>query len=233
MKTAITAIVAAVLLSLCANAQTAEQIVQQNLSATKINTIESIVLKGEVTEYGSTSTISIECRNDGKMLKKTTDVIGTTIVCWYGNGGWVQNEMAGGSKKRPTTNILSMNGFEARNIVRDMGYMPRPDKAESVILSEQTILNGIPVYVLRATYDENEQRTLYIRQDNFLMMREIRKELNQGNLDVIVDYSDYQTTSGITIPGTIIKTVAGNTVSTYRMSSAEINTPLADILFAP
>lgn len=220
-------------MTLAANAQTAEQIVQQNLSATKINTIESIVLKGEVTEYGRTSATLTECRNDGKMLKKTTDAMGTTTICWYGNGGWVQNEMAGGSKKRPFVNMTDMSVYVARNIARDMGLMTRPDKAESVILSEQTILNGIPVYVLHATYDENDQRTLYIRQDNFLMMREIRKELNQGNLDVIVDYADYQTTNGITIPGTIIKTISGKIISTFHISSVEINTPLADILFAP
>ncbi len=218
------------LVSFMASAQTAEQIAANVASASKVNTAQTIVLHGELTEYGHTSTFLTECRSDDKaLLHITMQGRGTTTLCWNAGSGWQQNEIVSGTTKRP---IKGMTEYEIRNISLSLGFIPRPEKASSLTLLPPSTINGIAVFVLKAVFSPDDERTVFVRQDNFLPMREIRKELNQGNYDVIVDYTDYQTVGSITLPTTITKTVAGKEISLRHISKIEINTQMPDALFS-
>jgi hypothetical protein len=231
MKQLFAAILCAALGTICATAQTMEEIVANSIATTKMNTVQSVRLQGVATEYGQVSELKIECRSDAKALMTTTSKeIGVTAMCWYGGGGWTLNEMAGGVNKLPLKGAAE---YEVKNTAATMGLAPRLDKAQSVEMAEPATVNNIPVFVLRAVFGDGDRRTMYVRTDNFLPVREIRNEPNQGNLDVVIDYADFQTTDGVTLPRKITKSVAGTIVSVVEITSVEINAPLSDAIFSP
>lgn len=230
MKQLLTAVLFAVVGTVCLSAQTAENIIAKSIAATRTNTMQSIRLQGVATEYERTSGMKIECRNDGKALITTTsNEVGVTVFCWYGGGGWVFNEMASGQNKLP---LVGSTEYTPRNIAAMSGMTPRLDKVQEVELSGDELLNGTPVYTLRAVFGVNDTRTIYIRKDNFLPLRETRNEPNQGKMDVVLDYADFQTINGVTLPRKITKSVAGKVISLYEFTSIEINISLPDAMFS-
>lgn len=231
MKMLLAAVLAAVVLTAGALAQTAGQIAASSSAALGIASLQSIRLQGVATEYGQASQFTVESRSDGKALLTTTSAVsGTTLLGWSGGGAWTQNDFAGGLQKTPVSQGHAE--FIIKNITGAMGFAPRLDKAQSLEIAGNDNIGGIAVIVVRAVFDADDRRTIYLRSDNYLPVREIRNEPNQGNLDVVIDYSDYRTADGITVPWKITVTVAGKQVSATELTAAEVNPPLADALFS-
>ncbi len=230
MKKLLVAIIFAALGTVCVSAQTAGEIAAKSIAAMRINTVQSIRLQGAATEYGRPAEMKIEARSDGKALITTTSSgIGVTVLCWYGGGGWMQNDLAGGPNKLPIRGVAL---YTAKSVAEAMGLAPRLDKAVAVEVTGATTLGGAEVFTLLAVIGVGDIRTIYVRRDNFLPVREIRKEPDQGEMDVVIDYADFQTNDGVTLPRKITKSVAGNIVSVVEISSVEINAPVSDIVFS-
>ena len=63
------------------------------------------------------------------------------------------------------------------------------------------------------------------------LVREVRKEMNQGSLDVVVEYSDYRSINGVALPHRIEKKIGNDIIAVYVFDTAKINMPMANTLF--
>jgi hypothetical protein len=53
--------------------------------------------------------------------------------------------------------------------------------------------------------------------ETMYLVREVRKEMNQGSLDVVVEYSDYRRINGVALPHRIEKKIGNDIIAVYAV----------------
>ncbi len=210
-------------------AQQSAQFVADVKNAHGLEHVQSITLNGVMTQFDKTTIVSYLCRNDNHaLITMRTPETGLDQMSYKGNDGWIISEMAGGSNKMP---LRSMDLMTTREAATMMGLMTRLEKAASFTIGNRLTENGKTLIRVLAHIADNDDRVLYYDPETMYLVREVRKEMNQGSLDVVVEYSDYRRVNGVALPHRIEKKIGNDIIAVYVFDTAKINMPMADFIF--
>ena len=210
-------------------AQQSAQFLANVKNAHGLEHVQSITLNGVLTQMDQTTIVSYLCRNDNHaLITMRTPETGLDQMSYNGNDGWMTSEMAGGTRKMP---LHSMTLETTREVAAMMGLMTRLEKVASFTIGNRLTENGKTLIRVLAHIADNDDRVLYYDPETMYLVREVRKEMNQGSLDVVVEYSDYRRINGVALPHRIEKKIGNDIIAVYVFDTAKINMPMADFIF--
>lgn len=210
-------------------AQQSAQFLADIKNAHGLEHVQTITLNGVMTRMEQTTIVSYLCRNDNHVLiTMRTPETGLDQMAYNGNDGWFTSEMAGGTRKMPLRSMYLETTREAANM---MGLMTRLEKAQSFTIEDRITEHDRTLIRVRAHIADNDDRVLYYDAATMYLVREVRKEMNQGSLDVVVEYSDYRSINGVALPHRVEKKIGNDIIAVYVFDTAKINMPMADFIF--
>jgi hypothetical protein len=115
----------------------------------------------------------------------------------------------------------------------DMLFMSRPSThGVNLVLKGMTTIDGKNTYVVDVVKGETVKSSMYFDAETGQQIRsEQTTETPQGPMTVVVDYLEYKTVSGYTLPSKTKQSVAGQEY-VFEVTEFEINKRIGDAEFA-
>jgi hypothetical protein len=226
-------VVTGLLLVICLNAQTLEEIVKKYSAANKLDKMSSfstIKLTAKTSAMGGEMIVETWMKNPNK-IKVVTTVSGQEIVMVFdGEKGYMKNPMMGADvvEMDPVTakqRIANENLFQ-NNLVNNY-------KKGQLSLEPEEKVNDKPAYKIKQTLDAGNVSYLFIDKTTYLPLKLNVTMSQQGQTFTVDSYpSNFTETNGIFLPMKTTQTVVGmgmEMVSTIE--KIEVNIPMEDSIF--
>lgn len=223
------------LLSLAANAQTADEVISKYSAALggldAFNKVTSAKMTGTVTQQTMDMPITTQIINN-KAARTDIEVMGYQIINVYNNGtGWKQNHFAG---IETPTEITGTELFDAKaqaSLVNHlMDYKSRGHKVE---LLGQEDVEGVKCYKISlVNKDDNKTTTYYINTGDYLLIKSVTPREMQGQeVEVETFYSDFKEVNGLKFAMTRIQKIMGQDFASIKLDKVELNVKIDENIF--
>ena len=189
---------------LCAQAQTADEIISKWISAMggreKLASIHTVYAETEVSIMNNPAAGRTYAMN-GKGFKSETDFNGQKIIdCYTVNGGWSANPLAG----QPTAVAMPASQIKLGQLQLDLSGLlfDYAAKGSKVELLGKEVLKGSPAYKIKLTTASASEIIIYIQDSSFHILENVVK-LNADGKDIEITtwFSDYRKTAdGYIVP---------------------------------
>jgi hypothetical protein len=226
-------LVAVCCLSVFAQCQTAEELVDKNIQAKggmeKIKAIHSVHMTGKLTAGGGfTATVT----QDGmrpNLVRETFSLQGMTGVQAYdGTVGW-QIQPFGGHKDPEL-----MGEDDVRDLLRDADFdgplVDYREKGNTVEYLGHDVVDGDDALRLKVTLKNGDILYYYLDPDTYLEIRKEIQEFIRGSIkENVVDLGSYKPVAGVMYPFSIASGPKNrpNAAQTTTIEKIDVNVPLA------
>jgi hypothetical protein len=233
MRHAMIVLVAVRCLSVFAQCQTAEELVDKNIQAKggmeKIKAIHSVHMTGKLTAGGGfTATVT----QDGmrpNLVRETFSLQGMTGVQAYdGTVGW-QIQPFGGHKDPEL-----MGEDDVRDLLRDADFdgplVDYREKGNTVEYLGHDVVDGDDALRLKVTLKNGDILYYYLDPDTYLEIRKEIQEFIRGSIkENVVDLGSYKPVAGVMYPFSIASGPKNrpNAAQTTTIEKIDVNVPLA------
>lgn len=219
-------VVLASLLSLGANAQTADEILNKHIQAIGgpevLSKIKSAVIEGDV-EVGGNSIPTTTTILYGKGAKSVTSFNGTDIIqCFTDTSGWVLNPMTGQTQAEAMTPAQARLGRASLEIGGPVyGYKDKGYTAEYLGTEK---LGDVNTYKVKLTRPNEVEMTLYFDSGTYYMVREDSRILDSSqDMTNSSTFSDFRKTdAGYVMPFVTNTSAMGYDIA-INISKVEFN----------
>lgn len=186
--------------------------------------VASVALSGTMTARTTqTSTFTIQ-EKGAKYLETLKTEPGPSVHGFDGTEGWSQT---GG-------HTAELSGFYLAQALRlsDPGRMLKLKALYPNLQPARTgAIDGKPMVAVRGSANGVTETFYFDAATGLLVRRRIQTATPLGQLPEQIDYSDYRDVSGVKLPYTI-KRATWNMLDAYTVTTATINGPLDDSVFA-
>ncbi len=227
-------VLAALLMSVAASAQTADEVVAKYIAAKggadKLAALKSMRMSIDMSVMGQAlSTTSVVV--SGKGTRQDVDAMGQTItVAFDGTQGWTINPMMGSSD--PQVLPAEANGSMADQMNIGGPLLNYKEKGNTVELVGKEKLEGKDVYVLKLTKKDASTSMHYIDASTYQDAKVVAKVKADGQeTEVETFYSDYKTVDGYTFPFSTETTVPQYGRMKMTTTKVEINPVVDEMIF--
>lgn len=223
-------VVAALLVSSAAFAQTADEIVNKNLAAKggaeKLRALQTLRQTGSVTIQGMAATMTTSFKRPN-MNRQEISIMGQNIVMVFdGSKGFMSNPMAGSEPMAMPPEQVEMMKDQSDFDGPLLDYKAKGYMVDLVGLED---LDGKKVFHLRVQRKTLPPQDLYLDSTSYLEQKMSTTVPGSGVMEVI--FGDYRTVSGFTMPHSLKSVAAGMTVSEMKIDKIEFNVKLDDATF--
>lgn len=212
-----------------ASAPTADELVARNIAAKggaeKLRGVNSVRITAAATVQGTITPMVIELKRPNLRRQEVT-LNGQKIVqAFDGTNAWLLNPALGDQP-------VQMPGPQTASMKRDAEFdSPLLDyqrKGVKVTLAGNQDIDGRAAYHLKVTTADGATRDYYLDQDSCLEFR-VDAPIEQNGMRGIlsVSMSDYRDVDGVKMPFSLKQTLDGRVVADLRVSTVELNVPLA------
>jgi outer membrane lipoprotein-sorting protein len=236
LKQALGALALAVLVTVPAFAQTADDIIAKNQEAqgglAKLKAVQSVRMTGKMTiGPGMEAPIVLEMKRP-RQMRIDIAIQGMTITQAYdGTTGWMINPMSG--RTDPEAVPSDMVKLLDEQADMDGPLMDYKAKGNTVELLGTEKAEGADCYKLKLTLKNGDIRTFYIDKDSYLLVKQESKTMMRGSEqlgDTIV--GDYKEVSGLVMAYSIDAGQAGQPVrQKMTIDKIEVNVPIENARF--
>jgi hypothetical protein len=223
-----------VLISVAANAQTADEIIARHIEATggkeKLGAINSVIIENTVHVMDNDSPNKIIVSN-GKGYRTESDFNGQKLVQVYTDkGGWAINPFEGGDAAVAMPADQYKSGAGLVYAVPLFNYAARNEKAE--LLGQEKVGNA-NAYKIKVTDKDNIIITYFIDASTYYIIQTIRPAQMMGqSMDLTTTYSDFKKSEyGWVVPQVSEINYGGQFSMTSRANKIEINAPVDAAVF--
>jgi hypothetical protein len=225
-------------LSLCALAQTADELVQKNIDAKggmeKIKALKTVRMTGKLTAGGGFTGITGQDNMRPNLVRETFALQGMTQVQAYdGSTGW-QIQPFGG-RKDPQL----MGDDDMRDLLIDADFdgplVNYKEKGNTVEYLGHDIVDGDDALRLKVTLKNKDIIYFYLDPDTFLEIRKETQEFIRGSVrENTIDLGSYKPVSGVMFPFSIASGPKNDPSSwqSITMSKIEADVPMENSEFA-
>jgi hypothetical protein len=201
MRSYLVVLLAILGLSLAASAQTAEELVRQNIEAkggiAKMKAIRSVRVTGKLDAGGGFTGLVGQENKRPNLVRETFTLQGMTQVQAYdGSTGW-QIQPFGG-RKDPQL----MGEDDARDLIIDSDFdgplVDYKDKGNTIEYLGHDIVDGDDALRLKVTLKNGDMIYYYLDPDTFLEIRVERREFIRGAVrESVADLGSYKPVAGV------------------------------------
>jgi hypothetical protein len=224
----------ALLLTISASAQTADEIIGKYVQAIggkdKLSKITSVYSESTMDVMGMQGTIK-NTKLNGKGMRQDMDIMGSTITqCYTDKGGWSINPMGGGTTPEDMTEA-QYNSAKDEIVVGApfINYAEKGYKAE--LLGTDTV-NKANAFKIKLTSPNNTSAVYFFDPTTFYLVRAMQQAEMQGQMvDNTVTYSDYRQTEGYSLPYKVNTDMGGQFAMVMTVTKVELNKSVSDTLF--
>jgi opacity protein-like surface antigen len=225
----------AALISLAANAQTAEEIVGKYSAALggldAFNKVSSAKMTGTLSQASMDMQVTTQVVNN-KAFRTDVEVMGYQIINVYNNGtGWKQNHFAGVETPTEITGAELIDAKAQASLVNHlMDYKNRGHKIET---AGQEDVEGIKCFRINLlNKDDNKTTNYYISTADYTLIKSITPREMQGQtVDVETFYSNFKEINGLKFAMTRTQKVMGQLFIEIKLDKIELNVPVDEKIF--
>jgi outer membrane lipoprotein-sorting protein len=221
-----------------AQAQTADDIIQKNISAKggadKMKAVQSFVATGKFSQSGLDIPFTMTQKRPHMFMIQATFQGKTQVQAFDGTTGWTINPFSGRDiAEKMDADALKEMKFQADIDGPLVDYASKGYKVEYV---GQEDMDGSPTYHLKLTTQESDTYDFYLDKDSYLEVKEKShiKQQDGTTQDGETNFSNYKETSGVLIPYTIenASEYNGQKFSSFiNIDSVKVNASVADSSF--
>jgi len=236
MRHAVIVLVVVSCLGIFAQAQTADELVSQNIQAKggieKIKAIKSARMSGKLYVQGITANMGQENMRPN-LVRETTSLQGmTAIIAYDGTTGWQIQPFQG--HKDPEL----MGEDDLRDLLLDADFdgplVDYKEKGNTVEYLGHDIVDGDDALRLKVTLKNGDVIYFYLDPDTFLEIRKDVQEFIRGSIrETVFEMGSYKPVAGVMYPYSIAQGTKANPGSqTTTIEKIEVNVPIAASDFA-
>jgi outer membrane lipoprotein-sorting protein len=227
---ALTAVVALLFVSASASAQTVDEIIAKNLAAKggaeKLRALQTLRQTGSVTMQGMNATMTTSFKRPS-MNRQEITIMGQNIVMVFdGSKGWMLNPMVGTEPMQMPPEQVEMMKDQSDFDGPLLDYKARGFQVELVGVEDVGGKKGFHLRVSRKTLPPQD---LYLDFTTYLEIKMSTTVPGSGVMEV--QFGDYRTVDGLTMPYSLKSLAAGMTVSEMKIDKIEFNVKLDDATF--
>jgi hypothetical protein len=219
-----------------ANGQTVDDIIDQYITATggkeKLESIQSLYLEGTRHMMGSEVLVKV-IKVSGKLHRVDFKVGGST-------GYTIVTPEKGWSYIPMRSNKVDEIPSERLKTMQDQMDIAGPlvdysSKGYKAVLQGKDTVNGKEAWKIQLTNKEGKDETFFIDTKSYLLIqtRQMIDGNNNGQNEVIVNYSDYKDVDGVMFPQTITTDGSGTASGSMTFDKIELNQPVDEKLYKP
>jgi outer membrane lipoprotein-sorting protein len=231
--------VAALVGTLSAQAQTADQIVAKHLQAlggtTALKGIKTLRISGKmVAGQGMEMPLNIEIKKPSLMRMEVSVMGQSMIQVLNGKDSWMVNPMMGSTEPTPMpTEMIEQSEGQATQYEGPL--VNYKERGATLELKGKEKLDGADVFQLKLAEKKGQESTLFLDASSYLVSKLINKAKIQG-MDVVVTIkmSDYKTVSGLKFAHAMDITTEGMPPmgnSQMLIDKIEVNVPMDESRF--
>lgn len=224
----------AILGSLFANAQSADEIIAKSAAAVggldKFNAIKTATMSGVMTVQGMDLNISLQMINK-KAVRTDVEVMGQSITVVYNEGaGWQLNPMTGNND---ATDLPKEALDEAKwQCYVSNGLIDYKDRGLDAAYKGEETVDGKKMYVINLSAADGRSNTYYVNQADYLVYKTISKRNVQGqDVEAETIYTNYKEISGVKVATTRTTNFQGQTVQEMNFDKIEFDKPIDASVF--
>jgi outer membrane lipoprotein-sorting protein len=227
-------VLAALLVSVAAQAQTADEVVAKYITAKggadKLAALKTIRMSLEMAVMGNALSATTTVAS-GKGSRTEIDAMGQTITqAFDGTKGWMINPMMGSSDPQELPSEMNSSMADQIDLGGDLNNYAA--KGLTVELVGKEKLEGKDVYVLRVIKKDGSTNTHYIDASTYQDIKTVVKAKVQGqDIEAETFLGDYQTVDGYTFPGTTETTNPQAGRIKIKTTKIEINPTVDEMMF--
>lgn len=227
---ALTAVVALLFISASASAQTVDEIIAKNLAAKggaeKLRALQTLRQTGSITIQGMNATMTTSFKRPS-MNRQEITIMGQNIVMVFdGTKGWMLNPMVGTEAMQMPVEQVEMMKDQSDFDGPLLDYKARGFQVELVGVEDVGGKKGFHLRVARKTLPPQD---LYLDTTTYLEIKMSTTVPGSGVMEV--QFGDYRTVDGLTMPYSLKSLAAGMTVSEMKIDKIEFNVKLDDATF--
>lgn len=222
------------LFTLKASAQTADEIIANNIKARggieKIKAIKSAKVTGKLVMQGIEIPVTIQQKRANKMRLDATFQGKTLVQAYDGTTAWKIDPFQGTSEPEKMAGAEEKEAVEQSDM--DGALIDYKEKGHSLELVGKEEVEGTPVYHLKLTRKGGDISHLYIDAENYLEIKSTSKRKTPGGeIEIDTYYGNYKPVNGIIFPFSIEAKVGGQVVQNVVVEKMELDVPADDSLF--
>ena len=228
-------LLAVVFVAAAAHAQTAEEIVAQNLKAKggveKLKAMNSVKITGKISAQGMELPMTTWARRPN-LIRREMQIQDKRIVSAFdGTTVWGINPMMTGSD-----DPQEMTGPVAQMTKDDADFdgvlVDYKEKGHKVELVGTETLEGKKVHHLKITKKNGQVQQYDIDAESGLELRTVGSvQMGPTSTEVTTDLANYQVVDGLSVPFSMKQSANGGVVAEVKIDKVEFNLALDDTMF--
>jgi len=238
MRTKVVLVLAGLCLSLCAWAQTADELVNKNIQAKggldKIKAIRSYHATGKLVGGGGFTAVVTQENARPNLVRETFSLQGMTAISAYdGSTGWQVQPFGG--RKDPQF----MGEDDLRDLLIDADFdgplVDYKEKGNTIEYLGHDVVDGDDALRLKATLKNGDIIYYYLDPDTFLEIRKETQEFIRGSVkETAADLGSYKPVNGVMYPFSVASGPKNDPTQwqTVTIEKIEVNRPMDASEFA-
>lgn len=237
MRHAVIMLAAVSCLSVCALAQTADELVNKNIQAKggmdKIKAIKTLRITGKLTGGGGFTAVTGQVNQRPNLVRETFSLQGMTAVTAYdGTTGWEIQPFGG--HKDPEL----MGEDDLKDLLLDADFdgplVDYKEKGNTVEFLGHDVVDGDDALRLKVTLKNGDIIYYYLDPDTFLEIRKEVQEFIRGSIrESVTEMGSYKPVNGVMYPFSISSGSKANPAQqTTTIQKIEVNVPINPADFA-
>jgi hypothetical protein len=237
MRHAVIVLAAVAAASVCACAQTADELIAKNIEAKggieKIKAIKSVRMTGKVAGGGGFTAVIGEESERPNLVRETTTLQGMTAVEAYdGTAGWEIQPFGG--RKDPQL----MGEDELRDLLLDADFdgplVDYKEKGNTVEFLGHDVVDGDDALRLKVTLKNGDIVYYYLDPDTYLEIRREVQTIIRGSIrESVTEMGSYKPVAGVMYPFSISQGSKANPAqATTTIQKIDVNVPIEKADFA-
>jgi len=228
-------LLAVVLTTAVADAQTADEIVAKNLKAKggveKLKAMNSVKITGIISAQGMEMPMTTWAKRPNLMRREMQIQDKRVINGFDGSIVWAINPLVTGSDEPreladPTAQMVK-DDSDFDGVLLD--YREKGHKVE--LVGTET-LDGKKVHHLKITKKNGQVQHYYLDADSGLEVRTVMSiSMGDAPMEVTTDLSNYQQVDGVSMPFTMKQTAKAMVLAEVKIEKVEFNVPVDDSMF--
>jgi hypothetical protein len=231
MRHALIALTAVWCFTLFVNAQTAEELVQNNIEAKggleKMKAIKSVRITGKLIGGGGFTAATVQENARPNLVRETFSLQGMTAVMAYdGTTGWQVRPFGG--HKDPEL----MGEDDLRGLLLDADFdgplVAYKEKGNTIEYLGHDVVDGDDALRLKVTLRNGDIMYYFLDPDTFLEIRKEVQEFIRGSIrESVLEMGSYKPVAGVMYPYSISQgTKANPSQQTTAIEKIEVNVPI-------
>jgi len=225
LLTAASALVACLVVTASAYAQTADEVIAKNIAAkggeAKLRAVQTLRQTGTISLQGQTAQLTTVAKRPN-LSRQEISIMGTTITMAFdGVKAWMINPMVGPDPIEMPAEQAEMIKDQADIDGPLMDYKAKGSTVELVGVED---VGGRKAFHLRITRKGLPPTELFIDSQNYLDVKAVTSVPGTGTMELA--FSDYRSVDGMMVPFSVKSSAAGMTISELKLDSVAFNVPL-------